>query len=75
MAALRLDQITVPLRTFTLRLSLEVLNVVTLSHNGYIKRLPLSTYRTQHRGGKGVSGGASKEDDWVEHFFVASGGH
>ncbi len=47
-------------------------NAVTLSHNGYIKRLPLNTYRTQHRGGKGVSGGAAREDDFVEHFFVAS---
>jgi DNA gyrase subunit A len=46
-------------------------NVVTLSHNGYIKRLPLSTYRAQHRGGKGVSSGA-REDDFIEHFFVAS---
>jgi DNA gyrase subunit A len=50
----------------------EEVNAVTLSHNGYIKRLPLNTYRTQHRGGKGVSGGAAREDDWVEHFFVAS---
>ena len=45
---------------------------VTISHGGYIKRLPLSTYRTQHRGGKGVSGGATREDDFVEHFYVAS---
>jgi len=47
-------------------------NAVTISHNGYIKRLPLNTYRTQHRGGKGVSGGAAREDDFIEHFFVAS---
>ena len=47
-------------------------NAVTLSHAGYIKRLPLTTYRTQHRGGKGVSGGNTREDDFVEHFFVAS---
>jgi DNA gyrase subunit A len=47
-------------------------NAVTISHAGYIKRLPLSTYRTQHRGGKGVSGGATREDDFIEHFFVAS---
>ena len=45
---------------------------VTISHNGYIKRLPLNTYRAQHRGGKGVSGGAAREDDFIEHFFVAS---
>jgi DNA gyrase subunit A len=50
----------------------EEINAVTLSHNGYIKRLPLNTYRTQHRGGKGVSGGAAREDDFIEHFFVAS---
>ena len=43
-----------------------------ISHNGYIKRLPLNTYRTQHRGGKGVSGGAARDDDFIEHFFVAS---
>jgi DNA gyrase subunit A len=47
-------------------------NVVTISHNGYVKRLALNTYRTQHRGGKGVSGGATHDDDFIEHFFVAS---
>jgi DNA gyrase subunit A len=45
--------------------------VVSISHHGYIKRLPLNTYRVQHRGGKGVSGGA-REEDFIEHFFVAS---
>ncbi len=50
----------------------EETNAVTLSHNGYIKRLPLSTYRSQHRGGKGVSGGSTREDDFIEHFYVAS---
>jgi DNA gyrase subunit A len=50
----------------------EETNVVTLSHRGYVKRLPLNTYRTQHRGGVGVSGGATREDDFIEHFFVAS---
>jgi DNA gyrase subunit A len=50
----------------------EEVNVVTISHNGYIKRLPLNTYRSQHRGGKGVSGGGPREDDFVEHFYVAS---
>ncbi|HTU19192.1 MAG TPA: DNA gyrase subunit A, partial [Gemmataceae bacterium] len=59
------------------RLDLEDLiaeedNAVTISHAGYIKRLPLNTYRTQHRGGKGVSGGATREDDFIQHFFVAS---
>lgn len=50
----------------------EETNAVTISHNGYIKRLPLNTYRSQHRGGKGVSGGTTRDDDFVEHFFVAS---
>src|SRR5581483_9150456 len=50
----------------------EEVNAVTISHNSYIKRLPLNTYRSQHRGGKGVSGGAAREDDFIEHFFVAS---
>jgi len=45
---------------------------ITISHNGYIKRLSLKNYRSQHRGGKGVSGGSTHEDDFVEHFFVAS---
>ena len=48
-------------------------NAVTISHNGYIKRLPLNTYRSQHRGGRGVMPAAtSREDDFIEHFFVAS---
>jgi DNA gyrase subunit A len=50
----------------------EEVNAITISHNGYIKRLPLNTYRSQHRGGKGVSGGNARGDDFVEHFFVAS---
>ncbi len=50
----------------------EETQAVTISHNGYVKRLSLGTYRTQHRGGKGVSGGATREDDFIEHFFVAS---
>jgi DNA gyrase subunit A len=50
----------------------EEMNVVTLSHNGYIKRLPTSTYRAQHRGGRGVTGAQTHEDDFIEHFFVAS---
>ena len=50
----------------------EETNAVTISHNGYIKRLPLNTYRTQHRGGKGVSGGDTREDDFIEHFYVCS---
>jgi DNA gyrase subunit A len=50
----------------------EETQAVTISHNGYVKRLPLNTYRSQHRGGKGVSGGQAREDDFIEHFFVAS---
>ncbi len=50
----------------------EEVNAVTISHNGYIKRLPLSTYRSQHRGGKGVSGGGAREDDFIEHFYISS---
>jgi DNA gyrase subunit A len=47
-------------------------NAVTISHGGYIKRLPLKTYRSQHRGGRGVSGGQTREEDFIEHFFIAS---
>ncbi len=50
----------------------EETRVVTLSHNGYIKSQSLTDYRSQHRGGRGVSGGMTREDDFVEHLFVAS---
>jgi DNA gyrase subunit A len=46
--------------------------VITISHAGYVKRLPVDTYRTQGRGGKGVIGADTKEDDFTEHLFVAS---
>src|SRR5580698_7025078 len=46
--------------------------VVTVSHEGYIKRLPLDTYRAQSRGGRGIKGTESKEGDFVEHLFVAN---
>src|SRR5437773_647621 len=46
--------------------------VITVSHAGYIKRLPVSAYRRQRRGGKGVIASHQKEDDWVEHLFIAS---
>ncbi|MCK5243136.1 DNA gyrase subunit A [bacterium] len=49
--------------------------VITISHKGYIKRLPVSTYRAQRRGGRGVMGMGSKDDDFVEHLFVASTHH
>jgi DNA gyrase subunit A len=45
--------------------------VITVSHGGYIKRLPLDTYRLQRRGGRGLQGMETKEEDWVEHLFVA----
>ncbi len=46
--------------------------VVTVSHLGYIKRLPLTTYRSQRRGGRGVAGMSTRDEDFVEHLFVAS---
>jgi DNA gyrase subunit A len=45
---------------------------ITISHNGYIKRFPVSGYRRQARGGRGVTGAATREDDFVAHVFVAS---
>jgi len=45
--------------------------VVTISHEGYIKRSLLASYRKQHRGGKGVTGAETKEGDFIEHLFVA----
>ena len=46
--------------------------VVTLSHSGYIKRLPMDTYRKQHRGGVGIKGAPPKDGDFLEHIFVAT---
>jgi len=46
--------------------------VITISHSGYIKRLPVSVYRKQRRGGKGVSGAAMNEEDVIKDLFVAS---
>lgn len=46
--------------------------VITISHQGYVKRLSVSAYRRQQRGGKGVIGVETKEDDFAEHLFVAS---
>ncbi len=45
---------------------------VTISHQGYVKRVPLETYRSQGRGGKGVKASDAKDDDFIEHLFVAS---
>lgn len=49
--------------------------VITLTHQGYIKRLPLDTYRSQRRGGRGITGMGTKEDDFVEHLFITSTHH
>jgi len=46
--------------------------VVTISHTGYIKRSPISLYRAQRRGGKGATGATPKEEDFIEHLFIAS---
>ncbi|ALS77163.1 MULTISPECIES: DNA gyrase subunit A [Planococcus] len=46
--------------------------VLTLTHNGYIKRLPANTYRSQKRGGRGVQGMGTNEDDFVEHLLYTS---
>ena len=46
--------------------------VITVSHQGYIKRIPVDTYRQQRRGGRGVTGMRTKEEDFVEHLFIAS---
>jgi DNA gyrase subunit A len=46
--------------------------VVTISHSGYAKRIPIDTYHTQGRGGKGITAMATKDEDWVEHLFIAT---
>ncbi|MCL4516179.1 MAG: DNA gyrase subunit A [Firmicutes bacterium] len=46
--------------------------VVLLTHQGYIKRLPVDTYRSQRRGGRGIAGMNTKEEDFVEHLFVTT---
>lgn len=46
--------------------------VITLSNDGYAKRIPLDTYKSQNRGGKGIIGGKTKEEDFIEHLFVTS---
>ncbi len=49
--------------------------VITISHLGYIKRTPADEYRAQRRGGRGVMGGKTREEDYIEHLFVASTHH
>lgn len=46
--------------------------VVTMTHSGYIKRLPVTTYKSQRRGGKGITAINTKEEDFVEHLFITS---
>ena len=47
-------------------------NVISITHSGYIKRLPVVTYRKQNRGGRGVTGMNLKEEDFVKHLFISS---
>src|SRR5687767_1559671 len=49
--------------------------VITISHLGYIKRTPADEYRSQRRGGRGVIGGRTRDEDYIEHLFVASSHH
>lgn len=49
--------------------------IISITHHGYLKRTPVSTYRRQHKGGRGVSGTGRYEDDYVEHVFRASTHH
>ena len=46
--------------------------VITISHAGYIKRLPVTTYRSQRRGGRGITGAGTREEDFIQHLFIAS---
>jgi len=46
--------------------------IITISHEGYIKRVPMDTYKAQRRGGKGIAGMATKDEDFVEHLFTAT---
>ncbi len=46
--------------------------VITLTHNGYTKRVPVTTYKSQHRGGRGISGMTTREEDFVEQLFTTS---
>lgn len=50
----------------------EETSVITMTHMGYIKRLPLNTYRSQNRGGKGIIGMQTREEDFIENLFITS---
>lgn len=49
--------------------------IITITHSGYIKRLPVTTYRSQRRGGRGVIGMDTKDNDFVEHLFISNSHH
>ncbi|GAE32281.1 DNA gyrase subunit A [Halalkalibacter hemicellulosilyticus] len=49
--------------------------VITISHHGYIKRMPISTYRNQKRGGKGIQGMGTNDNDFVQHLFTTNSHH
>ncbi|MFQ5536989.1 MAG: DNA gyrase subunit A [Gemmatimonadota bacterium] len=69
----RRSEITAPVGSFDVEdLIVEEDMVITVSHQGYVKRLGLDTYRAQRRGGRGLRGMDTKDEDWVEHLFVAS---
>ncbi|NLM12557.1 MAG: DNA gyrase subunit A [Epulopiscium sp.] len=53
----------------------DELNVITMTHLGYIKRLPLNTYKSQNRGGRGIIGMQTREEDFIEGLFIASTHH
>lgn len=46
--------------------------IITLTHNGYTKRMPVDTYKSQHRGGRGITGVTTRDEDFVEHIFTSS---
>ena len=49
--------------------------VITITHSGYVKRQPIDTYRSQKRGGRGIQGAGTKEEDFVEHLFTSTTHH
>ena len=74
------DERRTELTTSTADLDIEDLiaeeeNVIAITHSGYIKRVPVTTYRKQGRGGRGVTGLDVKTDDFVEHLFISSTHH
>jgi DNA gyrase subunit A len=69
----RRTKITVAAEQFDLEdLIAEEEVIVTVSHSGYVKRLPIDTYRKQARGGRGIIGSDTKEGDFIKHLFIAS---